>query len=760
MGVLPLAKAILFCLNSVMLDEIRAEILRRAVPEDLLNAFEEEVRCLVRTELPPGVEKARKDCSIWRLKYLKEEQRALKAEMLLAVVKSDKAALEEPARSVVEARVARAPSSGIERRVAQLGKQCSEYRVKYLQEQQRAEKAVRLIAVKEEKIEQLKKTVGKLSAYIKWMRQQIFGSTSERTAQKEQVQSGEGTPGPQSNESSKEKKPGKRPGAKGSGRDRDKVTPRPVSHDLEEKDKVCKCGCELVLTDLAPLLSYETHFVEEVVVRQHIRRKVMAKCIGCGRKSIRKAPVPPKLVPKGKYSPEFWQTIIGEKFWLQRPLNRLIKKLKSLGANVRAGTITNGLKRFYDARIFEVIYEAILDRSRLAEVRKMDETGWKVFADEEKKNWYLWTSVTTDTTVFILDPSRSSTVVDEFLKGITTGIILADRHSAYKKFCRLNEGFLIAFCWVHQRRDMIKLQTAYPEHKVWAQGWQDKIDALLAQNKVRVKTLGTAEFKAQDDILRKMVEQFRTELDSQLKNKSLAKEQRDELKSLDTHWSGLTVFVDNPHVPMDNNEAERALREAVLGRKNYYGSRSLWSAHQTSWLFTIYATLEQHGIDPHKWMTEYLNACAHNGGLPPVDKKLAKFLPWNYKGMNEQTTKSTNADSTVKPATEPDVEQAVHSVSFFPLTDHVEADSTSTNAVSNPSNSEEAPSEMIYSTCANRSETNCKKPTSTSPRKEPKQRTKSEESAKKNTARNSIQNSTKKTSRRTPAHLRPAKKPP
>ncbi len=39
------------------------------------------------------------------------------------------------------------------------------------------------------------------------------------------------------------------------------------------------------------------------------------------------------------------------------------------------------------------------------------------------------------------------------------------------------------------------------------------------------------------------------------------------------HWQGLTIFVDHPHIPMDNNAAERGLRGSVLGRKNYYFGR-------------------------------------------------------------------------------------------------------------------------------------------------------------------------------------------
>ncbi len=40
-------------------------------------------------------------------------------------------------------------------------------------------------------------------------------------------------------------------------------------------------------------------------------------------------------------------------------------------------------------------------------------------------------------------------------------------------------------------------------------------------------------------------------------------------------WIGLTRFLDNPCISLDNNAAERVLRGPVVGRKNHYGSKSL-----------------------------------------------------------------------------------------------------------------------------------------------------------------------------------------
>jgi transposase len=77
---------------------------------------------------------------------------------------------------------------------------------------------------------------------------------------------------------------------------------------------------------------------------------------------------------------------------------------------------------------------------------------------------------------------------------------------------------------------------------------------------------------------------------------------------------------------MDNNAAERILRNPVVGRKNYYGSGSVWSAHLAATMFSVLQTVLLWGLNPHHWLTAFLQACAENGGTSPTD--LSVFLPW------------------------------------------------------------------------------------------------------------------------------------
>ena len=66
---------------------------------------------------------------------------------------------------------------------------------------------------------------------------------------------------------------------------------------------------------------------------------------------------------------------------------------------------------------------------------------------------------------------------------------------------------------------------------------------------------------------------------------------RNVLASLQEHWTGLTRFLDDLRIPLDNNASERRVRGPALGRKNYYGSGALWSGRLAAMLFSFFATL-------------------------------------------------------------------------------------------------------------------------------------------------------------------------
>ena len=99
------------------------------------------------------------------------------------------------------------------------------------------------------------------------------------------------------------------------------------------------------------------------------------------------------------------------------------------------------------------------------------------------------------------------------------------------------------------------------------------------------------------------------------------------LRSLLNHREGLSVFVDRPQVPMDNNLAERFLRGPAIGRRLSFGSDSETGARFTAIVYSVVGTLSMNGIDVLRWLEAWLEACAKTGRKPPHD--LSPWLPWS-----------------------------------------------------------------------------------------------------------------------------------
>jgi transposase len=239
--------------------------------------------------------------------------------------------------------------------------------------------------------------------------------------------------------------------------------------------------------------------------------------------------------------------------------------------------------------------------------------------------WWLWVFNSDDTVVYVLDESRSHHVPEDHYPAQAGGVLMVDRYSAYKAMVQVKNGTLIlAFCWAHVRRDFVRVGKGWPELHAWALQWLQRIRELYRLHRER---LADPAAPVQQEKLRQAVVAMRQQLDVELADAALRAPANKVLTSLQEHWSGLTVFVDDRRIPMDNNRSERHLRGPALGRKNYYGSGAQWSGRLAAALFSILATLKLWKINPRLWLQWYLQNCAEAGGQAP--KGIEPFLPWN-----------------------------------------------------------------------------------------------------------------------------------
>jgi transposase len=390
--------------------------------------------------------------------------------------------------------------------------------------------------------------------------------------------------------------------------------------------------------------------IVEIHVNAHIRRikreQAKAGCQCPNRPALVTAPAAPRVYPKARYGVSVWVLILLDKYQSYTPSNRLYQRLADQGVSLSAGTVTNGLKKI--APLFLPIQQAMQAQQAKEMLFHNDETIWKVFESVEGKigyKWYLWVTRSASVVSFTVATGRSTQVIKRCFEDHQTEsiIIVCDRYVAYKKFANDNPDFVtLAFCWAHVRRDFLDAARSSPKDEEWMFGWVREIGKLYHLNQQRLdawdKSQPLDKQSAPFNKTHQSLIQAVTHLEQKVKStkireapiKSEPKTRRFKvIDSLSNHWEGLTVFVENPQVPMDNNPAEQALRMPVAGRRSFYGSGAVWSAELASVLMGWIKTLQLWEINPYTWFYTYLQACADNASTPPKD--IATFLPWEMQ---------------------------------------------------------------------------------------------------------------------------------
>jgi transposase len=423
---------------------------------------------------------------------------------------------------------------------------------------------------------------------------------------------------------------GQRFGSPGHGRRLyEELTPHEVIHELPEDERHCST-CGKSYRDCGTEDSSEVEW--EVAITQviHRRKKYRRDCF-CDAPVLITAPPPPKLIPKGLLAVSAIANLVVNKYLHGQPIHRQLHELQlHSGVSFAPGTIVGVLDHV--GLLLRPVYDAILLHLREATHWHADETRWMQFADQTKQRWWLWVFAAPDAVAFVLDPTRSRAVprrvfgLDDTSENAkrATGFVSCDRWKSYQGL----PGLCTAFCWTHVRRDFTDLAKGYPHLLgAWTSAWVDRIGQLYALNTQRLHyEPGTEAFRQADAELRDHVEEIARVRDAERVDTSLIQEARKAVESMRRHWEGLTIFLDHPEVPLDNNEAERLLRLEVVGRKNFYGSSSLSSGRLVESAYSCLLTAVKYDLNPLTYLRVYLDACARNGGNTPAD--INRFLPW------------------------------------------------------------------------------------------------------------------------------------
>ncbi len=485
------------------------------------------------------------------------------------------------------------------------------------------------------KVARLEGKVAALAERVAELARLAFGKRSEKHKTPEPA--GEGGGAGRGSEGAKRRR-GQQPGSKGHGRrDYSHIETEEVIHDLEEGERVCPhCGVPYDAFDEES--SEAIDWLVRIVRIVHRRRRYRRAC-RCRGHGVLVAPVPPKPIAKGRFTSGFLARLLHEKYVLGRPLERIVAALGAEGLAVPKGTLVGQLAKL--AELLRPLDQAIRAQNASSAHLHMDETTWRVFEEVEGKDsnrWWCWVFLGPDTSVFVIDPTRSAQVVSSHLgidihaESLQEGrhlLVSSDFYAVYQSLAQI-DGVEALWCWAHIRRLFVKVRDAHPWLAAWAEAWLCRIKNLyLAHRALRGTEASGAEANSAEEAFHEAIGKIDEARRAEMADEGLSAVAMEVLEKIEREWEGLARHGEYPELDIDNNAAERALRNPVVQRKCYSGSGSKWAAELAASVWTITATAALAGANPLLYLRDYLDACAKAGAKAPSDKALEAFFPWS-----------------------------------------------------------------------------------------------------------------------------------
>jgi transposase len=409
-----------------------------------------------------------------------------------------------------------------------------------------------------------------------------------------------------------------------------------IVFDLEDDEKVCGCGHELVLIGEDVSERVQIKRAEVKVLREHRKKYACKKCEGTEdeRSGVVTAEGTKHLLPGSLADESLLAWSIAEKFEFALPFYRQAKRLEYLGIPLPRATLCHHAIKAAEA--CQPLYEFLEDHIKRGPVINADETRLQVLkeAGRRAQEWsWMWVFAggppAKEAVLFRYDESRSHNIPLEFLKGYR-GWLQTDDYAAYGTALRkIREadkdgvGTKHILCWAHARRGFVKAWDATKSPA--AKEAIDFIREIFALEDLRkeysVKGFAKQRANKAEGIFGRfkpwLVKLAAETPPGNLLGKAVA-------YAID-NWELLIRYVEDPLLTPSNNRAENAIRPFVVGRKNWLFAGTPAGAEASAIHYSLIESSKLAKLNPYEYLM-YIFA-----RLPYAKTRddHAMLLPWN-----------------------------------------------------------------------------------------------------------------------------------
>lgn len=368
-----------------------------------------------------------------------------------------------------------------------------------------------------------------------------------------------------------------------------------IEEDIDfEKTPTCKL-CESTMVDMGVTEDAEYVTVTQKVFHIIKSQRHKYRCKSC-HGDIKTAPQKPRLKPGSSFSDEIAIDVTVSKYADHMPVERYARQAERLGLKgIHPKTLIDQTHYLADALI--PVYGGLKEEVQNSKILQADETPWKLLEGDERNNWWLWGFFTPQAAYYEAHDTRASKVAQDFLKDSKATHLLTDAYCAYSNSTKETK-IKNSYCMAHARRKFIEAEPNYPEATPVIE-WMGGLFKIEREIRGRPPDEILNERKTRSSPILKEIKKYLLEINP-LPKSSLGKARDYMLK----YWDGLTEFLNEPELSIDNNLSERGLRGPVIGRKNFYGNHSKQGAQTTQILYSVIESCKLNQVEPQKYLKE------------------------------------------------------------------------------------------------------------------------------------------------------------
>jgi transposase len=290
---------------------------------------------------------------------------------------------------------------------------------------------------------------------------------------------------------------------------------------------------------------------------------------------------------------------VGRAAWHLRPLHaRLLTRLKRSG------------KLFADETTVPVLDPG----------RGSTKTGqlWAYVADDRP-----WGGSDPPGIAYVYAPDRKAERPIAHLEGFK-GILQVDGYAGYRKLAERGDVKL-AFCWAHMRRNFYELATPGPA-PIASEALKHIAEFYAIEKDIRGRSAEERRIIRQQNS-RPLADTFEQWLRAKLGLISQKGKLAEAIRYALSRWEGLTRFIDDGRIEIDNNAVERSIRPIALNRKNALFAGSDGGAEHWATIASLIETCKLNDVDPLAYMTDALTRIVNRHPNSEIDQ----LLPWAYR---------------------------------------------------------------------------------------------------------------------------------